>query len=98
MLGDKAAGFLSSILSAVNANPMLKEADSLSVISAAAIAASLDLPINSNLGFAHIVPYKDKTGKSLAQFQLGWKGFVQLGLRTGQYENIHCAVVYEGEL
>lgn len=93
MLGTKAAGFMSSILSAVNSNPALKEADPMTVVSAAAIAASLDLPINSNLGFAHIVPYKGR-----AQFQMGWKGFIQLALRTGQYENIHCAVVYEGEI
>lgn len=97
MLGQKSAGFMSSILSAVNANPQLKDADPLSVVSAAAIAASLDLPINPNLGFAHIVPYK-KDGKPIAQFQMGWRGFVQLGLRTGQYENINVAVVYEGEL
>lgn len=98
MLGQKSAGFTSSILSAVNTNPALKDADPMSVVAAAAIAASLDLPINPNLGFAHIVPYKDRNGKSIAQFQMGWKGFVQLGLRTGQYENIHAAAVYEGEL
>lgn len=93
MLGTKAAGFMSSILSAVNSNSTLKNADPMTVVTAAAIAASLDLPINSNLGFAHIVPYKGQ-----AQFQMGWKGFIQLALRTGQYENIHCAVVYEGEI
>ena len=98
MLGQKSAGFISSILSAVNANSTLKTADPMSVVSSAAIAASLDLPINPSLGFAHIVPYKDKSGRAIAQFQMGWKGFVQLGLRTGQYENIHAAIVYEGEL
>ena len=93
MLGKKAPGFLSSILSAVSSNLKLKEADPMSVVAAAAIAATLDLPINSNLGFAHIVPYSGK-----AQFQMGWKGFVQLALRTSEYATINCAVVHEGEL
>lgn len=66
ILGKKAAGFVSSIISAVNQNPDLRHADPMTVISAAAIAASLDLPINPNLGFAHIVPYSGR-----AQFQMG---------------------------
>ena len=93
MLGKKAPGFVSSILSAVSSNPKLKEADPMSVVAAAAIAATLDLPINPNLGFAHIVPYSGK-----AQFQMGWKGFVQLALRTAEYVTINCSKVHEGEL
>ena len=105
ILGKKAAGFMSSILSAVNLNPELKNADPLSVISAAAIAASLDLPINPSLGFAYIVPYKkydksidQKDNKPIAQFQMGWKGFVQLAQRTGQYQTLNVSPVCEGEL
>lgn len=93
MLGKKAPSFLSSIISAVNSNKLLKEADPMSVISAAAIAASMDLPINPSLGFAHIVPYKGS-----AQFQLGWKGFVQLAMRTGQYKTINLTPVLEGQV
>ncbi len=93
MLGKKAAGFVSSILSAVNSNPKLKKAEPWSVISAASIAASLDLPINPSLGFAHIVPYG-----GVAQFQIGWKGYVQLAQRTGQYLTINASPVCEGEL
>lgn len=93
ILGKKAAGFVSSILSAVNQNPSLKKADPMTVISAAAVAASLDLPINPSLGFAHIVPYKDR-----AQFQMGWRGYVQLAQRSGQYRTINVAIVHEGEL
>ena len=71
------------------------------------VAASFDLPIDSNLGFAALVPYKksfkDKeTGqwvkKDLAQFQMMYKGFVQLAIRTGQYEKMNCSEVYEDEL
>lgn len=98
ILGKKAAGFMSSILSAVNLNTDLKKSDPMSVIAASAIAASLDLPINPALGFSCIVPYKDKEGNILAQFQIQWKGFVQLGQRTGQYLTMNVSPVCEGEL
>lgn len=93
VLGAKAPGFISSIMSAVSSNPSLVQCDPMSVIAASAIAASLDLPINPNLGFAHIVPYSGK-----AQFQMGWRGYVQLGMRTGQYRLMNVATVHEGEL
>ena len=93
VLGKKAALFISSVISATKSNDKLAEAEPMSVISSALVAASLDLPINSNLGFAHIVPY----GKS-AQFQMGWKGFVQLAVRSGQYHKLNPFVVYEGQL
>lgn len=93
MLGTKAAGFISSIISVVNSSQDLKDCDPMSVIAAAAIAASLDLPINPSLSFAHIVPYSGR-----AQFQMGWRGFVQLGMRTGQYKTMNISVVYDGEL
>lgn len=93
MLGKRAPAFLSSIISAVNSNPSLKKCEPMSIISSAAIAAAMDLPINPSLGFAHIVPYKDH-----AQFQIGWKGFVQLGMRSGQYKTINIVAVHEGQL
>ena len=93
VLGRKSAAFMSSILSACATNPKLSACDPMSVISAAMIAATLDLPINPNLGQAHIVPYKDK-----ATFQIGWKGLVQLAQRSGQYRTMNASVVYEGQL
>lgn len=93
ILGKKAPGFMSSIISAVNANQALKACDPRTVIASAAVAAALDLPINPSLGFAHIVPYSGK-----AQFQMGWKGFVQLGMRSGQYERMNVSEVYEDEI
>lgn len=99
MLGKKAAGFISSIISVSNQNKMLKTADPVTIISAAAVAASLDLPVNPNLGFAHIVPYRDnKSNRVIAQFQMGWKGFVQLAMRSGQYKTMNVSTVYEGEI
>jgi len=56
-------------------------------------AATLKLPINPNLGFAYIVPYKDT-----ATFQMGYKGYIQLAMRTGQYKTINASVVYEGQI
>lgn len=97
IMGKNSASFISSIISATKSNPELLNCDPDSVISSAVIAATLNLPIQSNLGFAHIVPYNTKTGK-FAQFQMGWKGYVQLALRTGQYKTINTSEIYEGEL
>lgn len=93
MLGNKTAGFISSIISVVSGSKGLMECDQRSVVSAAAIAAALDLPINPSLGFAHIVPYK-----GVAQFQMGWKGFIQLAMRTGQYRTLNVTTVLEGQI
>lgn len=93
MLGKKAAGFISSIIAVANNNKLLAKAEPSTVIGAAAQAAMLDLPINQSLGFAYIVPYK-----GAAQFQLGYKGYIQLAQRSGQYVDIGAKTVFEGEL
>lgn len=93
VLGRKAPSFVSSVISAVNTNPLLKAVDPQSVLSAAMVAATLDLPINPSLGFAHIVPYGGK-----AQFQAGWRAFVQLAMRSAQYKTLNVAKVYDGQL
>ena len=91
---DKGAGaFVTSLLSLVKSTPQLAAAEPKTILSAAMTAATLKLPINPNLGFAYIIPY----GKE-AQFQMGWKGYVQLAMRTGQYKTINAAVVYEGQI
>lgn len=93
ILGKNAPGFISSVISVINGNAALKKADPMTVISAAAVAAALDLPVDPNLGFAYIVPYKGR-----AQFQMGYKGYIQLAMRTGQYKTINACEVYEGEI
>ncbi|MCY8462608.1 recombinase RecT [Bacillus spizizenii] len=93
VLGKRATQFTASILSLYNSEQMLQKTDPMSVISSAMVAATLDLPIDKNLGYAWIVPYGGK-----AQFQLGYKGYIQLALRTGQYKSINCIPVHEGEL
>lgn len=106
VLGKKAPQFMASIVNVVSASTQLKVCDANSIMAASFVAASFDLPIDSNLGFAALVPYKrtfkDKNGqwikKDLAQFQMMYKGFIQLAIRTGQYEKMNCSEVYEDEL
>ena len=96
LLGNKAAGFLTSLINTTNGNKQLQEAEPQSILKAGAIAATLDLPIDPNLGFSYIVPYNNK-GRNEAQFQLGYKGFIQLAIRTGQYKKINVTELYEGQ-
>ncbi len=87
VLGKRAGQFMASIIQASNSY-QLRQCEPNSVIAAAMVAASLDLPIDKNLGFAHIVPYK-----GVASFQMGYKGFIQLGLRSGQFKSMRDAKV-----
>lgn len=97
MLGDKAEGFKNSIINVMGNNKLLEQANPDSIIRAAMVAATLDLPIDPNLGFAAIVPYKNK-GQSEAQFQIMYRGLTQLAIRSGQYANINATEIYEDEL
>ena len=96
LLGKKAPGFLTSLLNTINGNKQLQQADASSIMKAGAIAATLDLPIEPNFGYAYIVPYNNKE-KNEAQFQMGYKGFVQLAMRTGQYKKITVSELYDGQ-
>lgn len=104
MLGKKSTGFIVSVINAVTNDKNLAQADRNSILFAAATAAALDLPINANLGFAYIVPYKTKKkiGNTwqevqLAQFQMGYKGFIQLAMRTGEFKTLGVEIVYESD-
>lgn len=93
MLGKRASQFITSVLQIANSNEYLKNADPESIYNAAATAATLDLPLNNNLGFAYIIPYGKK-----AQFQMGYKGFIQLAQRSGKFKAIYASKVCEGQL
>jgi recombination protein RecT len=93
ILKDNAAGFTANLAVMVNNSAALSKLQPRSVISAAVISASLNLPLDPNLGFAAIVPYGDK-----AQFQIMYKGLIQLAMRSGQYKTIGVTEIYEGEL
>lgn len=102
LLGKRSSAFITSVLQIVASNALLAKADPHSVYHSAAVAATLDLPLNNNLGFAYIVPYNQKQAdgsyKQVAQFQMGYKGFIQLAQRTGQFQTISAAPIYEGQL
>jgi recombination protein RecT len=93
LMGNRSAQFITSVLSVVNNNNYLKNASPESVFSSALMAATLDLPVNPNLGFAYIIPYGQQ-----AQFQVGYKGLIQLALRSGQFKTISVTPVYEGQI
>lgn len=99
MLGKRAPQFISSVMTAINSNDLLQKSTPTSVYGAALMAATLDLPINQNLGFAYIVPfYNGKTRTNESQFQLGAKGYLQLAMRSGQYLKINVCEIYEGQI
>lgn len=108
LLGKRAPQFVSALVSMVNADQNLQQAfyeSPMTVIQSALKAATFDLPIDQNLGYAHIVPFsnKKKVGDEWrkvkeATFILGWKGMHQLALRTGAYKAINVVDVREGEL
>lgn len=97
MLGKRAPQFMTSITSVVANNALLQKADVNSIIMGAATAASMDLPLNPNLGYAALVPFNSKDG-CFAQLQVMVKGWVELFLRSGQCQNIICETVYDGQL
>lgn len=93
ILDKRAPQFMTSIVNLYSSEKTLQKCDPMSVISSAMVAATLDLPVDKNLGYAWIVPYGNQ-----AQFQLGYKGYIQLALRTSQYRAINVIEVYEGQL
>lgn len=92
-LGSKTSQFIASVLSLSNSDPKLVGCDPSKLFNTCLLAASINLPINPNLGFAYVIRYKDDI-----QLQLGWKGFIQLAQRSGQFKRINCSDVREGEI
>jgi recombination protein RecT len=92
-LKESSSLFIASVIDLYNGDDKLKECNPNMVIGEALKAATLKLPINKSLGFAYIIAYKGKP-----QFQIGYKGLIQLAMRTGQYRTINADMVYEGEL
>lgn len=95
-IGEKAGTFTTSLIDLVGDDRMLAGCDPKLIIKEALKAAALDLPINRNLGFAYVIAYKEK-GVPVPQFQMGFKGYIQLAIRTGQYRHLNAGVIYEGE-
>lgn len=99
VLREKRSSFTNNIIALVSNNASLQECQPMSLIYAGIKATALDLPLDPNLGFAYIIPYKNsKKGVSDAQFQIGYKGFIQLAIRSGQFLLINVTDIRDGEL
>nr|DAI90233.1 MAG TPA: RecT protein [Caudoviricetes sp.] len=96
--GKDGQKFISAIVSAVNTNPTLQECTNQSILSAALLGESLKLSPSPQLGHYYMVPFNDKERGKVATFQLGYKGYIQLAIRSGQYKKINVIAVKEGEL
>lgn len=97
--GKNGTRFITSIVSAVNTNPALAECTNTSILSGALLGHSLSLSPSPQLGQYYLVPFKNnKAGVTEAQFQLGYKGYIQLAIRSGQYKKLNVLAIKEGEL
>ena len=102
ILGKRASTFASSVIQITQSNTMLKNAEPNSILGAAITSATLNLPLNNNLGYAYIIPFnerqKDNTYLVKAQFQIGYKGFIQLAQRSGTFKTVNVTDVRLGEI
>ena len=102
-LGDskRAERFITAITSAVSANAELQKCDAGTILSGALLGESLNLSPSPQLGHYYLVPFKDKkrdNGVKVAQFQIGYKGYLQLAIRSGYYKKINVLPIKVGEL
>lgn len=102
ILGKRASTFASSVIQIAKSNNMLANAEPSSVVASAITSATLNLPLNNNLGYAYIIPFNErqKNGSYLvkAQFQIGYKGFIQLAQRSGTFKTVNVSEVKQGEI
>ena len=100
MVGGKdGQRFISAVISAVSVNPGLTECDHATILSAALLGESLKLSPSPQLGQYYLVPFNDKKRNcKVAQFQLGYKGYIQLAIRSGYYKKLNVLAIKEGEL
>ena len=96
--GKDGQRFISAIISATTANPALQECTNQSILSGALLGESLKLSPSPQLGQYYLVPYNDNSKGKVAQFQLGYKGYIQLAIRSGQYKKLNVIAIKEGEL
>ena len=96
VLGEKAQSFVTSLTEIVSNDKMLQGCDPNTIMFAGITAASMNLPLNKNLGRAYVIPYNNRNGK-VAEFQVGYKGFIELAQRTNQFARINATDVREGE-
>jgi len=97
-VGKNSMRFVSSVISAVTANPALQECTNKSILLAALLGESLNLSPSPQLGQYYMVPFEDKAKGKVAQFIMGYKGYIQLAIRSGQYKKLNVLAIKEGEL
>lgn len=99
VLGEKKSQFVNNLTALVANNKMLQACEPLTLMYAGIKATALDLPLDQNLGCAYVIPYNNKrAGKVEAQFQMGYKGFIQLAQRSGQFTTMNTRTLHEGEI
>lgn len=97
--GKNGEKFVTAIVSAVNTNPALSECTNQSILSGALLGHSLNLSPSPQLGHYYLVPFNNtKAGTKEAQFQMGYKGYIQLAIRSGQYKKLNVMAIKKGEL
>lgn len=96
--GKNGQRFISAVVSAVNNNPALQECTNQSILAAALLGEALKLSPSPQLGQYYMVPFNDREKGKVAQFQLGYKGYIQLAIRSGQYKKLTVLAIKEGEL
>ena len=101
-LGAKKSEFVSNVIAITDADASLQQCEPAELMKCAMNATALNLPLNKNLGYAYVIAYnsrqKDGSYKMIPQFQMGYKGFIQLAIRSGQYKTINTCEVREGEI
>lgn len=103
LLQDRSSQFASSLITLASNDPQLNDAEPMSIISGAIQAAQLSLPLEKQFGFVYLIPFNTKNRQTnqwekKAQFILGYKGYIQLAQRSGQYRSINVGNIYEGQL
>lgn len=96
--GKDGQRFISAIISATNTNPALQECSNQSILAGALLGESLKLSPSPQLGHYYLVPFNNGNKGKVAQFQLGYKGYIQLAIRSGQYKKLNVMAIKEGEL
>ncbi|TXJ87514.1 recombinase RecT [Enterococcus gallinarum] len=105
ILHEKSDSFMGSLMTLVGGDNYLSQSEPMTIIASALKAATMDLPIDKNLGYAYVVPFNrsEKVGNKWvkhneAQFILGYKGYIQLAQRSGQYKALNALAIYDGQL
>lgn len=99
MSGKEGGKFITSLISLVANNPAIAKCDHSTILASALLGESLKLSASPQLGQFYIVPFNDtKNNRTVAQFQLGYKGYIQLAIRSGYYKKLNVLAIKEGEL